>query len=86
MRHIRIRKRLPIDQVVLVGIIGVLSGLYIWQPSVKKYATEQGYIKETTEPKASQEDSTITNSKQPKVGLVLSVHFVTNQFVPYHFS
>lgn len=61
MRHIRIRKRFPVDQLILVTVIGVLSGLYIWQPAVKKYATEQGYVKEP-ELKTEQTEDNSTSS------------------------
>ena len=67
MRHIRIRKRFPVDQLILVSVLGVLSGLYIWQPALKRYATEQGYIRE---PERKTEDDLITaaNSQKPQVG------------------
>ena len=62
MRHIRIRKRFPVDQLILVSVLGVLSGLYIWQPALKKYAIERGFVKET-ELKADETEDSSTSGQ-----------------------
>ena len=39
MRKI-LRRRLPLHQIVVATIVGVLAGTYIWQPALKQYVAD----------------------------------------------
>ena len=39
MRKI-LRRRLPLHQIVVTTIVGVLAGVYIWQPAIKQYVAD----------------------------------------------
>jgi hypothetical protein len=47
MRKFGVRRKLPLHQLIVVSIIGVIAGLYIWKPAFDKLSTERQELQNT---------------------------------------
>ncbi|KAK7492619.1 hypothetical protein BaRGS_00016098 [Batillaria attramentaria] len=66
MRKI-LRRRLPLHQIVVVTIVGVLAGTYIWRPVIQQYVAdhpEVGRQQPGTNPSSAQESAQDTDASQ----------------------
>ena len=71
MRKI-LRRRLPLHQIVVTTIVGVLAGIYIWQPAIKQYVADHPEVargnsdskKNSPQPDGDTSDSTDIDSQK----------------------